>query len=155
MTALAARTGRSRDVGSARARKSRIRSGCRGRGAAGRRRAVASPSRSSGWSDIGPGWWGKFSEENDRGLLGPKSGELAIKPGKWNFYEIEAVGGKVRTFLNGKLRVDLDDPARAGRGVFTFQLHEEGPTEVQFKDIRLDVNPKIKESVSARPLGSR
>jgi hypothetical protein len=127
----------------------------RGRGAAGRWRVVASPSRSSGWADIGPDWWGKFSEENDCGLLGPKSGELAIKSGKWNFHEIEAVGGKIRTFLNGKLCVDLDDPAGAWRGVFAFQLQEEGPTEVRFNDIRLDVNPKIEGSVSARPFGSR
>ncbi|MDR3634225.1 MAG: DUF1080 domain-containing protein [Isosphaeraceae bacterium] len=90
-------------------------------------------------ADVGAGWWGKLYEENGRGLLWPKSGEDAVKPGEWNRYEITAVGSKVRTSLNGKPCAELDDPSGAKRGVFAFQLHSGGPTEVRFRDIRLEV----------------
>ena len=93
-------------------------------------------------ADIGAGWWGKLYEENGRGLLWDKSGEAHVKPGEWNNYEIEAVGRKIRTWINGKLCVDLDDPDGARRGIFAFQLHSGGPTEVRFKDIELELNPE-------------
>jgi hypothetical protein len=90
-------------------------------------------------ADIGPGWWGKLYEENGRALLWDKSGEDAVKPLEWNRYEINAVGGSIRTSINGMPCVDLDDPSGARRGVFAFQLHSGGATEVRFKDIRLEV----------------
>ena len=93
-------------------------------------------------ADVGPGWWGKLYEENGRGLLWPKSGEEHVRPGEWNTYEIVAVGHSIRTRINGKPCVDLDDPAGAPRGVFAFQLHSGGATEVRFKDIRLELDPK-------------
>jgi hypothetical protein len=72
-------------------------------------------------------------------LLWDRSGEAHIKPGDWNSYEVVAQGGKIRTSLNGAPCVDLDDPAGMRRGVFAFQLHSGGPTEVRFKDVRLEV----------------
>ncbi len=92
-------------------------------------------------ADIGKGWWGKLYEENARGVLWDKSGEPYVKPGEWNAYEVVAVGGKVKTFINGKPCVDLDDGALARRGIFAFQLHAGGPMEVRFKDIRLELLP--------------
>src|SRR5207244_4320267 len=68
-------------------------------------------------ADIGAGWWGKLYEENGRGLIWDKSGEDHVKPGQWNTYEIMAVGSKIRTFINGKLSVDLDDPPGPRRGI--------------------------------------
>ena len=94
-------------------------------------------------ADAGPGWWGKLYEENGRGLLWPKSGEEYVRPGEWNTYEIVAVGHSVRTRINGKPCVDLDDPAGATRGVFAFQLHSGDATEVRFKEIRLELNPVL------------
>jgi putative heme-binding domain-containing protein len=94
-------------------------------------------------ADVGPGWWGKLYEENGRGLLWPQSGEAHLKPGEWNTYEVVAVGSAIRTFLNGKPCVRLDDPAGARRGIFAVQLHSGGATEVRFKDLRLELNPKI------------
>jgi hypothetical protein len=91
-------------------------------------------------ADIGPGWWGKLYEELGRELLWPKSGESHLKPG-WNAYEIEAIGNRVRTWLNGQLCVDLDDPAGAKRGIFALQLHSGGPTEVRFKDFEVELSP--------------
>jgi len=90
-------------------------------------------------ADIGEGYWGKLYEENGRGMLSDKSGEAHIKPGEWNDYEIVAAGSKVRTFLNGKACVDLDDPKGPQRGIFAFQIHSGGPMEVRFKEIRLEV----------------
>ena len=52
---------------------------------------------------------------------------------------IEAVGSRVRTWINGKLCVDLDDPKISRRGIFGLQIHAGGPMEVRFKDMKLEV----------------
>ncbi len=90
-------------------------------------------------ADAGAGWWGKLYEENGRGLLWPKSGEEHIRLGEWNTYEIIAEGHSIRTMINGKTCVEFNDPAGASRGIFAFQLHSGGETEVRFKDIRLEL----------------
>jgi Domain of Unknown Function (DUF1080) len=90
-------------------------------------------------ADIGVGWWGKLYEENGRTLLWDKSGEGHVKNGEWNQYEIEAIGSRIRTWINGKLCVDLDDPDGKRRGVFALQLHSGDPTEVRFRNLKLEV----------------
>lgn len=90
-------------------------------------------------ADVGPGWWGKLYEENGRALLWDKSGEKYVKLNDWNVYEIVAQGPKIRTYINGNLCVDLDDPPGARRGFFAFQLHSGGKTEVRLRDIRLEI----------------
>ena len=90
-------------------------------------------------ADVGPGWWGKLYEENGRGLLWEKSGEAHVKSGDWNRYEVVAAGSKIRTSINGQPCVDLDDPKGARQGIFAFQLHSGGPTEVRFRNIRLEL----------------
>ncbi|MBX7168573.1 MAG: DUF1080 domain-containing protein [Pirellulales bacterium] len=93
-------------------------------------------------ADIGVGWWGKLYEESGRGLLTKKSGESLIKPGEWTTYEIEAVGGHVRLWLNGQSIVDLDDPDGRRRGVLAVQVHSGGATEVRFRNFELTIlNP--------------
>jgi putative heme-binding domain-containing protein len=96
-------------------------------------------------ADIGENWWGKLYEEHGRALLWPKSGEKYVKRG-WNNYQIEAVGGRVRTWINGQLCVDLDDPAGAKRGIFALQLHSGGATEVRFKNFEIELDPKPADS---------
>ena len=88
-------------------------------------------------ADVGPGWWGKLYEESGRGLLEDNDAEKHAKPGEWNSYEIIAVGSRVRTFINGHLCVDRDDPAGARSGVIAVQLHSGGATEVRFKNLEL------------------
>lgn len=88
-------------------------------------------------ADVGPGWWGKLYEENGRGLLSSESGERHTRPVAWNRYEIVAVGSRLRTWINGQLCVDLDDPRGAKRGAVAFQLHSGGPTEVRIRDLQL------------------
>ncbi|MFO0926189.1 MAG: PVC-type heme-binding CxxCH protein [Gemmataceae bacterium] len=90
-------------------------------------------------ADVGAGWWGKLYEEHGRGLLWKESGEKHVKPDDWNEYTIEAVGGRVRTWINGQPCVDLDDPKLARRGIFAFQLHSGGALEVRYKEIKLEV----------------
>jgi putative heme-binding domain-containing protein len=94
-------------------------------------------------ADIGEGWWGKLYEEHGRGLLWDKSGEAHVKRDDWNTYEIVAVGTKIRTAINGKLCVDLDDPQGARQGIIAFQLHAGGAMEVRFKDFKVELDPKL------------
>jgi putative membrane-bound dehydrogenase-like protein len=90
-------------------------------------------------ADIGPGWWGKLYEENGRALLWREtSGEKAVKPGEWNEYIVQARGSKIDTWINGTHAVDLDDPPGARRGLFAFQLHSGGPTEVRLRIVELE-----------------
>ena len=83
------------------------------------------------------------SGEHGRGLLWKESGEKHVRLGDWNDYEIAAEGSRIRTWINGKLCVDLDDLEGARRGIFALQIHSGGPMEVRFKDLRLEVkSPK-------------
>jgi len=90
-------------------------------------------------ADIGQGWWGKIYEELGRGLLWKTSGEPHVKLGEWNTYEIVAVGPKILTAINGHPCAELDDPKGARQGIFAFQLHSGGPTEVRYKNLRLEL----------------
>jgi len=94
-------------------------------------------------ADVGPGWWGKLYEEHGRELLWPKSAEAHVKPGDWNAYEIVAVGPSIRTYINGEPAVVLDDPDGSRRGIFGLQLHSGGPTEVRFRNLKLELNPSL------------
>jgi putative heme-binding domain-containing protein len=99
--------------------------------------------------DIGAGWWGKLYEELGRGLLVDNDAEQHVKPGKWNHYEIVAVGSRVQTRINGQPCVDYSDPAGARRGVIAFQLHSGGPTEVRFRQLELTLlEPNPLETVT-------
>ncbi|MFM7149752.1 MAG: family 16 glycoside hydrolase, partial [Gemmataceae bacterium] len=73
-------------------------------------------------ADIGQGWWGKLYEENGRGLLWGKSGDVHVKKDDWNDYVIEAKRANIRTWINGKLCVDLQDPKISQTGIFALQL---------------------------------
>lgn len=90
-------------------------------------------------ADIGPGWWGKLYEEHGRELLWDKSGEEHVKPGEWNHYEIRTEGSHIQTWINGEKCVDMFDPNTRRRGIFAFQLHSGEPTEVRFRNIKLEV----------------
>ncbi len=91
---------------------------------------------------LGAGAWGKLADGNGHVLSGGKSDAASIRPGEWNDYEIVAVGNRLRTYLNGKLCTDQDDPAAPRRGLLALALPAGGPVEIRFKDLRLEVNPK-------------
>jgi putative membrane-bound dehydrogenase-like protein len=92
-------------------------------------------------ADIGENWWGKLYEELGRGLLWDRSGEKHVKSGDWNRYTIEAVDGRIRTWINGELCVDMDDPPGARQGIIAFQLHSGDATEVRFRNMNLEIDP--------------
>jgi putative heme-binding domain-containing protein len=92
-------------------------------------------------ADVGADWWGKLYEEHGRELLWDRPGDEHVKLNDWNKYEIIAEGSKIRTYLNGNLCVDLDDPEGARRGVLALQLHSGGPTEIRFRNLKLEVPP--------------
>ncbi len=97
-------------------------------------------------ADVGPGWWGKLYEENGRGLLVDNTADSAaarsVKKDAWNRYEIVAVGSRVLTSINGVVCADLDDPKLARKGVLALQLHAGDATEVRFRNLRLELDPK-------------
>ena len=88
-------------------------------------------------ADIGKGWWGKLYEEHGRAILWDKSDQKHVKVGEWNDYRIVAQGHKIRTYLNGNLCVDLDDPDGALSGIIALQIHSGPAMEVRFKDLKL------------------
>jgi len=90
-------------------------------------------------ADIGKGWWGKLYEESGRGLLVKEGGEKFVKENEWNDYVVEAVGPKVKIWINGELVADYTDDLLAKRGQIAVQVHSGGPTEVRFKDLKLEV----------------
>ena len=103
-------------------------------------------------ADVGLGWWGKLYEESARGLLWKESGEKNVKVDDWNLYEVEADGAHIRTWINGKLCVDLKDEFISRRGVFGFQMHAGGAMEVRFKDIKLTVlNAPVEKKPAKAP----
>ncbi len=89
--------------------------------------------------DVGKGWWGKIYEESGRGLLAKEGGEKFVKVGEWNDYAIEAVGPNIKIWINGEKVADLTDEVMSKRGLIAFQVHSGGPTEVRFKEIKLEV----------------
>jgi putative heme-binding domain-containing protein len=100
-------------------------------------------------ADIGAGWWGKLYEESARGLLFPAkgqqfNGDAFVKKGDWNVYEILAVGGKIRTAVNGNVCTVLDDDKVAMSGKIAPQVHSGGPMEVRFRKFQLELNPEFK-----------
>ena len=90
-------------------------------------------------ADIGAGWWGKLYEESGRGLLAKEGGEKFVKPDEWNDYVVEAKGSRVKIWINGNLVCDYEDDKLAKRGIVGFQVHGGGPTDVRFKDVKLEV----------------
>jgi putative membrane-bound dehydrogenase-like protein len=90
-------------------------------------------------ADIGKGWWGKLYEEHGREQLAEPTGASPVRPGQWNHYEIEAIGSRIRTAINGTLCIDLDDPDGERRGILALQVHSGGPTEVRFRNFELEL----------------
>jgi putative membrane-bound dehydrogenase-like protein len=90
-------------------------------------------------ADIGQTWWGKLYHEHGRELLWDKPADQHVKKEDWNKYVIEAQGSRIRTYLNGNLCVDLDDPQGERRGIIALQIHSGGPMEIRFRNLKLEL----------------
>ncbi len=66
----------------------------------------------------------------------------AFRPGDWNRYRVEAIGNRLRTFINGVPAADIADDADA-RGFIAFQVHAlpnaeaARRPEVRFRKVRI------------------
>ncbi len=91
-------------------------------------------------------WSGGIYDEGRRGWLYPMTknpcAQKAFKPGEWNKLRIEAIGDRIRTWLNGIPTADILDNADAA-GFIALQVHGigdnaamEGKT-VRWKNIRI------------------
>lgn len=96
-------------------------------------------------ADIGRDVWGRLYHEHDRGKLDwSDRGEKAVKPGKWNHYEILAVGDRIWTAINGKIAVAVKDPDGEKKGYIALQIHSGPPQTVRYKIKKLVHNPPVK-----------
>jgi putative heme-binding domain-containing protein len=91
---------------------------------------------------ITPDAWATLSEEGGRGVLRQANGPSPALATGWNTLEVLAIGSRIRTAINGKAAVDLDDPAGARQGLVARRLPTGGRVEARFKDLRLEPNPK-------------
>ncbi|MBI4586191.1 MAG: DUF1080 domain-containing protein [Planctomycetes bacterium] len=92
-------------------------------------------------ADIGEGWWGSlYDESTGRNLLVnsyKEKGSKAVKREDWNDYRVEAIGRRVRVFINGALTSEFEDTENRPDGHIALQIHAGGVTQVEFKDIRI------------------
>ena len=93
-------------------------------------------------ADAGQGWWGKLYEESGRGLLVKDDNDKVVNKDDWNTYEVVAVGHKILIAINGHKTAEIDDEKGASSGIFGLQVHAGGPTEVHWKDMKVELNPK-------------
>ncbi len=94
-------------------------------------------------------WAGGIYEEADRGWLYPMSYNPSVtssnKRGEWNQVRVEAVGNKIRTYINGVNFANLVDDGRK-EGIIALQVHgignreEDAGKEVRWKNIRILTN---------------
>ncbi|MFM7052854.1 MAG: DUF1080 domain-containing protein [Planctomycetota bacterium] len=80
-------------------------------------------------------WSAGIYDEGGRLWLAPLDGNeaarVAFRRGEWNTYEIEAIGPRIRTTLNGVRAAEWYDGATAGR--LAFQVHGGPACEVAFR----------------------
>lgn len=71
-------------------------------------------------------WSGGIYDEQRRAWLYTlgrnEAARRAFRPGQWNRYRVEAIGDRLRTFVNGVPAADIVDEADA-RGFIAFQVH--------------------------------
>jgi hypothetical protein len=90
-------------------------------------------------ADIGEGWWGSLYGEHFGGMMkaaDKKAVERVLKKDDFNDYSIKCVGKHVTIRINGVTTVDDDFPKMPAEGIIAFQLHQGGPMEVTFRNIR-------------------
>jgi hypothetical protein len=78
--------------------------------------------------------------KSDFGEAG-KLQEVIHTDDQWNDYMIEAIGQRLRHYVNGVLMtelVDEEEVKRSSSGVLALQLHAGPPMKVQFRDLTLE-----------------
>ncbi len=95
------------------------------------------------------GYSGGIYDEARRALFldspeGNEEAKKAFKPGEWNKYEIEAVGDRIRTWVNGVAVADLVDGVDRS-GFIGLQVHreDEAGLEVRWRNLWLKELPDV------------
>jgi hypothetical protein len=89
-------------------------------------------------------WSGGIYDERGRLWLAPLDGtdaageaaRAAFRRGEWNRYEIECIGPRIRTRVNGVACAEWYDAVVSG--LLAFQVHGGPPCEVAFRDARIE-----------------
>jgi len=87
-------------------------------------------------------WSGGIYDEARRGWLFPlkdkPKAQKAFKQGQWNHYRIEAIGDRIRTWVNGIPAADLQDDMTS-TGFVALQVHgsKEAGRRIQWRNIRI------------------
>lgn len=97
---------------------------------------------SAGIYDEGRRGWLDDHVDND-------AARFAFRQGEWNHLRIEAIGDRIKTFINGVAAADLTDDMTA-EGFIGLQVHGVGDREeamqVSWRKIRIDTSDSIKLS---------
>jgi hypothetical protein len=109
-----------------------------------RSQRVPGSTEMSGYqADIGPGYWGLLYDESRRNKILAGQGEAqklqAVREGDWNRLKVEGRGANLRIWINDALSVDYTegDPAIPQKGRIGLQIHGQGATLIQYRNIRL------------------
>lgn len=117
------------------------------------RKSDLKPGRVFGYQvEIDPSeraWSGGIYDEGRRGWLNDlkdnPAARKAFKQNEWNKYRVEAIGDRIRTWINGVPAADLKDDMTAS-GFIALQVHgigkKEGTWQVRWRNIRIQENPK-------------
>lgn len=107
------------------------------------------------------GWSGGIYDEQRRQWLYTLSrndaARRAFRAGDWNRYRVEAVGNRIRTFVNGVPAADIVDDTDA-RGFIAFQVHSVSDAEavakpeVRFRKVRVVTEGAARQVLPATPL---
>jgi len=88
-------------------------------------------------------WSGGIYDEGRRGWLNDlknnPTAQKAFKKGQWNHFRIEAIGSRLKTWINGTPAADLED-SMTPAGFIGLQVHatdSKDPLRVRWKNIRI------------------
>lgn len=96
-------------------------------------------------ADIGKGFTGCIYDESRRNKILAKAPDEVIKkaekPGDWNLYEIRCEGRRIVLKVNGEQTVDYteEDETLEQEGIIGLQIHGGAKSEVQFRNITIEV----------------
>ena len=86
------------------------------------------------------GWLYPTKDDEAAGAKFGEQGKRLWKNGEWNHIRVEAKGDRIKTWLNGELRADLEDDMTA-EGFIGLQVHGVGetkePLSVRWRNIRI------------------
>lgn len=109
-----------------------------------RSRRVPNNSEVSGYqADLAEEWWGSLFDESRRNQVLVRADQAAVKQvlhhEDWNDYRIRCEGRRIQLWINGLPTVDFleSDDDIEPTGIIGLQIHEGGPAEARYKNIRI------------------